>query len=434
MMVRRWLWLVSMTAVLGAAVPPDAGNARASQGEEHWIGTWSTAAQPAIPGEAQTFRHQTIRLIVRASVGGKTLRVRLSNAYGDRPLTIDRARIARRTTAAHTEPTSDRALSFQGKASTTIAARATVVTDPVDLAVPALGELAVSLFFDQAAVATTSHALAQQTNYLSSGTGDFTAKPTFPVAETIDSWPFLTGIDVVAPPRGAAIVAFGSSTTDGDGSTKDANRRWPDILAERLQQHPGRSSELGVLNQGIIGNRLLFDSPSGADSPFGPLLGEAGVARFDRDVLGQPGCSLRHRRTRHQRHHLPGVPVHTACRTGDRRPPHRWLSPTHRAGTTRRRARHPDDARALRGPGIHRRRAQLTTFTPERERLRQEVNAWIRSTNEADAMVDFDAAVRDPSQPTRLLPAYDSGDHLHVNDAGNAAQAAAIPLTLFDAR
>jgi lysophospholipase L1-like esterase len=434
MIVRRCLWLVSMIAGLGAAVPPGARNARASQGEENWIGTWSTAAQPAIPGKAQTFRHQTIRLIVRVSVGGKTLRVRLSNAYGDRPLTIDRARIARRTTAAHTVPTSDRALSFQGKASTTIAARATAVTDPVDLAVPALGELAVSLFFEQLAVATTSHALAQQTNYLSPGSGDFAAEPTFPVAETIDSWPFLTGIDVVAPPRGAAIVAFGSSTTDGDGSTKDANRRWPDILAERLQQHPGPTSELGVLNQGIIGNRLLYDSPSGADNPYGPLLGEAGLTRFDRDVLGQPGV----------RYVIVGLGINDIIF-----PAFPFTSPTEQVtaagiiGGYRQliaRARRagvrvilttlgPFEGQVFTGAGLN-----ITTYTPERERLRQAVNAWIRSTNEADAMVDFDAAVRDPSQPTRLRPAYDSGDHLHVNDAGNAAQAAAIPLTLFSSR
>ena len=433
-MVRRCRWLASLIAVLGATVLPGAANRRASQGTENWIGTWSTATQPAIPGKAQTFRHQTIRLIVRASVGGKTLRVRLSNAYGDRPLTIDRARIARRTTAAHTDPTSDRVLSFQGKASTTIPPRATVVTDSVDLAVPALGELAISLFFEQVAVATTSHALALQTNYLSAEGGDFTAKADFPVAETIDSWPFLTGIDVVASPRGAAIVAFGSSTTDGDGSTMDANRRWPDLFAERLQQNQGATAELGVLNQGIIGNRLLYDSPSGPDNPYGPLLGEAGVRRFDRDVLGQPGVRYVIIGLGINDITFPALPFTppteqvtvAAILDGYRQ----LIARARRAGvrvilTTL----PPFDGRVFTGGGLN-----LTMFTPDRERMRQAVNAWIRTTKEADAMVDFDAAVRDPGRPTRLLPAYDSGDHLHVNDAGNAAQAAAIPLTLFDAK
>lgn len=432
MVVRRCLRLAFAIAVLGVVVPSHLGVAREREQDEHWIGTWSTAVQPAQSGRAQTFRHQTIRLIVRVSAGGPRLRVRLSNAYGDRPLTIARARIARRADAARILPTSDRAVSFQGQASKTIAARETVMSDPIDLEVPALSELAVSLFFDQPTVATTSHALALQTNYVSAATGDFTAEPAFPVAETMDSWPFLTGIDVVAPPHGAAIVAFGSSTTDGDGSTHDANRRWPDVLAERLQQHHDSTSPLGVLNQGIIGNRLLFDSPN--DSPFGPLLGEAGVARFDRDVLGQPGV----------RYVIVGLGIN------DITFPALPFTPSTQQVTAARiidgfsqliaRARHagvrvilttlgPFEGRVFTGAGLN-----IATFSPERERLRQAVNAWIRSTKDVDAIVDFDAAVRDPSRPTRLRPAFDSGDHLHVNDAGNAAQAAAIPLALFSRR
>ena len=164
-----------------------------------------------------------------------------------------------------------------------------VVSDPAELDVPALSDLAISLFLPKTTEATTLHILAMQTSYVSSDTGDSTADVKFPVAKTIRSWPFLTGVDVAASAHGAAIVAFGSSLTDGDGSTLDTNRRWPDVLAERLQKGADGMTEVGVLNQGIIGNRLLNDSPRRARSPFGAALGQAGLARFKRDVLAQAG-------------------------------------------------------------------------------------------------------------------------------------------------
>ena len=164
-----------------------------------------------------------------------------------------------------------------------------VVSDPAELDVPALSDLAISLFLPKTTEATTLHILAMQTSYVSSDTGDSTADVKFPVAKTIRSWPFLTGVDVAASAHGAAIVAFGSSLTDGDGSTLDTNRRWPDVLSERLQKGADGMTEVGVLNQGIIGNRLLNDSPRRARSPFGAALGQAGLARFKRDVLAQAG-------------------------------------------------------------------------------------------------------------------------------------------------
>ena len=178
---------------------------------------------------------------------------------------------------------------FHGHSSTKVPARSMVVSDPVDLDVPALSDLAISLFLSKATQAMSSHILALQTSYVSPDTGNSTADVKFPVAKTIHSWPFLTGVDVAASPRGASIVAFGSSLTDGDGSTLDSNRRWPDVLAERLQESADRKAEVGVLNQGIIGNRLLNDSPQQAGSPFGAALGQAGLARFERDVLAQAG-------------------------------------------------------------------------------------------------------------------------------------------------
>src|SRR6266566_7933720 len=256
---------------------------------KRWIGTWATAPQPFMPGSLQRFRIQSLRLIVHTSAGGTKVRIKISNTFGDHPLLIGGAHIVRRTAAAGIDPTSDRTLMFHGRSSTTVPARSMVVSDPAELDVPALSDLAISLFLPKTTEATTLHILAMQTSYVSSDTGDSTADVKFPVAKTIRSWPFLTGVDVAASAHGAAIVAFGSSLTDGDGSTLDANRRWPDVLAERLQKAGGSNSQLGVLNLGIIGNRLLNDSPKTSDNPFGAALGESGLVRFERDVLEQAG-------------------------------------------------------------------------------------------------------------------------------------------------
>jgi len=226
---------------------------------DHWIGTWATAPQPFMPGALEHFQNQSLRLIVHVSAGGKQVRVKISNAYGDQPLVIAGAHIARRSAAAEIDPSTDRRLTFHGQAATTVAAKGLEVSDPVDLEVPALSDLAISIFLPQPTDATTSHLLALQTSYVSTA-GDFTGSAKFPVAKTIDSWPFLTGVDVAASDRGVAVVALGSSLTDGDGSSLDGNRRWPDVLAERLQKGGGNVA-VGVLNEGIIGNRLLTDSP-----------------------------------------------------------------------------------------------------------------------------------------------------------------------------
>src|SRR5262245_20470237 len=204
------------------------------RGSQQRIGTWASAPQPAAPNRAQKFRNKRMRLIVHTCAGGTKSRFKLSNVFGDQPLLIGGAHLARRTTDAEIDTASDRRLTFRGHASTTVPAHAMVVSDPVDLDVPALSDLAISLFLPNSTVATTAHSLALQTNYVSPETGDATAEMKFPVGKTIASRPFLTGVDVAASPRAAAIVAFGSSTTDGDGSTKDANKRWPDVLAERL--------------------------------------------------------------------------------------------------------------------------------------------------------------------------------------------------------
>lgn len=424
---RRYAWLLLVPTLVTPQLPAHPAPASISsvaQATRRWIGTWSTAPQPHLPAALRTLHNQTLRLIVHTSAGGSKVRIRISNTYGDRPLLIGAAHIARRTTAADIDSTLGRALKFRGRTSATIPARFMIVSDPVELNIPALSDLAISIFLPESTATTTSHALALQTSYVATDTGDFTDAAKFPAATTIAEWPFLTGVDVEASPDGFSIVAFGSSTADGDGSTPDANRRWPDVLAERLQKAAVRKGEAGVLNQGIIGNRLLNDSPPQTRDRFGAALGQAGLTRFQRDVLDQPGV----------RYVILGLGINDITFPGTFTPATERVSAEAIITGYRQLI-----ARAHRN-GIRVIGTTMSPFenarayTPEKDSLRQEVNAWIRSSGAFDAIVDFDAVLRDPGRSTRLLPEFDSGDHLHVNDAGNVATANAIPLALFQGR
>jgi lysophospholipase L1-like esterase len=425
-------------ALFGFLTPSSSSTDHSRRDREYWIGTWAAAPQPASKAGFKTYHNQTLRLIVHTSAGGKKVRIRISNIFGEEPLLIRSAHIGRRSSGADVDPNSDRPLMFKGQRSAMVSARSMVVSDPVDLEVAPLSDIAISLFFPNATQATTVHSLALQTNYVSPEEGDFTATVKFPVAKTIASWPFLTGVDIAASPRGATIVAFGSSTIDGDGSTKDTNHRWPDILAERLQKNG--HSEVGVLNEGIIGNRLLSDSQSprqtGGPAPLGavyeqlgPLLGSAGLARFKRDVLAQPDVKCVILNLGVNDILFPGSFISAsqsvtskALISGNRQ----LISRAHRLRIRTIGATIPPFEHALfRDPFSDH------LYTPEKDKVRQELNEWIRNSGEFDAVVDLDKVVRDPSHPAQLLPAYDSGDHLHVNDAGNAAQANAFPHGLF---
>jgi lysophospholipase L1-like esterase len=393
-----------------------------------WVGTWATAPQPFMPGSLETYRNETLRLIVHVSAGGPKVRIRISNTYGDKPLVIGAAHIARRTSGADVDPGSDRPVMFHGLSMTTIPAHGVVVSDPVNLDVPALSDLAVSIYLPEATSANTSHLLALQTSYVA--TGNTIGASSFTAVKTIDTWPFLTGVDVVAPDR-PSIVAIGSSTTDGDGSTQDANQRWPDVLANRL----GNSA--GVLNLGIIGNRLLKDSPAKTD--FGRGLGESVLSRFERDALGQAGVQFIVLAIGVNDIAFPGAftPAGEAVTTQNIINGYRQLIARTRAYSHIHADVHPQGIRIYsttippfenaRYPGNR----AIVVYTPEKEAVRKQVNEWLRNTHEFDAMIDFDAVLRDPDHPSRLLPKFDSGDHIHCNDAGYAATANAVPEALF---
>jgi lysophospholipase L1-like esterase len=402
--------------------------------DTRWIGTWASAPQQPPSGSLRSFRNQTLRLIVHVSAGGTRVRIKLSNTFSGRPLRIGAVHIARRKEAAKIDLTSDRGLKFHGQSSTTVDSGATVVSDPVALEVPALSDLAISLFLPDPTEVKTAHVLAMQTSYVSAEPGDSTAKVEFLGAKKISTWPFLTGVDVEASARGAAIVAFGSSLTDGDGTDPDSNGRWPDVLAQRLQQNAGGKAQIGVLNEGIIGNRLLNDSPlQAAGGQFGSVLGEAGLKRFERDVLAQSGA----------KYAVVGIGINDITFPGSLTPASESVQPDsiiagYRELITR---AHQKGIRVI-GTTIppfensfldlDNGKPPVTFYTPEKEALRQKVNAWILSSGEFDAVVDLDTVLRDPSHPTRLLPGYDSGDHLHPNNAGCSAEGNAIPLALFE--
>ncbi|QOL47986.1 SGNH/GDSL hydrolase family protein [Massilia litorea] len=380
---------------------------------EHWTGTWGAApAGPPPSTSLQTFTDQTVRLIVHTSIGGNRVRIRVSNEFGTTPLTVGAARIGLRATGSDVAPGTDRALTFSGNASITIPAGAPVLSDPVELNVPALADLAISLYLPGTAEANTIHNIASQTNYVSLP-GNFTAAATLPVQRTITFWPFLTEVDVDS--AGPSIVALGDSITDGTRSTIDTNNRWPDWLARRLQtvRDPvlGVNGRLGVVNRGISGNRLLSINPANL------LSGRGILERFDRDVLATAG--VRYMTLMIGINDIGNSPATNPIPAAD-------LIAGYRQVIARAHAR-----------GIAVFGATLTPFegagyySPEKEVVRAALNNWIRSSDEFDGVIDFDLATRDPSRPTRFLPAYDSGDHLHPNDLGYQAMGNAVPLTLF---
>ena len=403
--------LLLASAMLAAAITL-AGQPAAAQSWDtsHWTASWGAApAGPPADASPHTFTDQTVRLVVQSSVGGNRVRIRLSNELGSTPLRIGAARIGLRAQGSDVAPGTDRALTFGGRAGVTIPAGAPALSDPVELHLPPLAQVAVSLYLPGAVQAPTLHGQARQTSYVSS-TGDHTASASLPVQRTITAWPFLTALEVDGM-RGAVVV-LGDALTDGARSTSDANRRWTDVLARRLQAERDAGARLGVINRGIAGNRLL------ADNPANPLAGRSALARFERDVLATSGA----------RQLVLMVGIEDIGNGSAANP---VTLDDMVAGYRQLIAR----ARAARIAVIGATLAPFegaALYSVEKETLRQAVNTWIRSSGEFDAVFDADRVLRDPARPSRLLPAYDSGDHLHPNDRGYQALGEAMPL--LDAR
>ncbi|HEX3884691.1 MAG TPA: SGNH/GDSL hydrolase family protein [Stellaceae bacterium] len=378
---------------------------------QHWVGTWT--ASPAQSEAGYGLNNQTIRMNPRVSLGGDTLRVRVSNAYGTRPLALGGGTVGLRGKGPGVVPGSLRELSFNGAVSATIAAGAVLVSDPVRLDIPALADLAVSLYFPgeiTPAFAITGR-YARQTNYISPP-GNVAGETVMPVGKITDEWFFVSGVDVVAAPETGGVVCLGDSLTDANISTHDAFCRWPDQLARRLAERRGRRP-MAVMNQGLGGNRILHD-----------LRGDSGLKRFDRDVLAQPGVT------------------HAIVMLGTNDLRNRNAKPEEEVTGEQMIAGLSQMAMRAQAKGIKFIAATLTPFgnetymanawNPLRERHRVAVNAWIRESNSLDGVADFDAAIRDAAIPTQMAAIYDCGDGLHPSDLGYNKLGDAIDLALFD--
>ncbi|MGH3390561.1 MAG: SGNH/GDSL hydrolase family protein [Actinomadura sp.] len=418
----------SAQAVAGSVAIASAATAPRPGADRAWTGTWATVPTTVPPANVTTFEDQTIRQLVHVSVGGDAVRVRLSNEFGDRPLVIGEAHLARAAedgSAERIADGSDRMLTFGGRPEVTIPPGAPVLSDPVDLRVPARSDLVVSVYLPERTEGRTIHAFAFQQNVVADG--NVTGEPKVDPASVIEQWYFLTGVSVQTRRHGSAgaIVALGDSITDGADTDVNANHRWPDLLAERLQTTRG-APDLGVLNEGISGNRLLRDPnpPPGSDAEsFAAFFGQSALRRFDRDVGAQPAA----------RYVIVLLGVNDIGHPGTVAPESETVTAEdliagHRQLIARAHARGLKIFGATITPFAD---DTLGFFSPENEAIRQALNAWIRTGGEYDAVIDFDRALRDPERPERLLARFDSGDHLHPNDAGMQALAAAVPLRLF---
>jgi lysophospholipase L1-like esterase len=385
--------------------------------EGSWVGSWAASQQIPEPQNAlasEDLRDATLRQIVHLSVGGPVLRVHLSNAFGTAPLHFASVHIARPVSAgaAKIDPASDKALSFSGSSDVIVPAGAEFISDPIDYPVAAGSNLAVTLHLDAPPAQETGHPGSRATSYLVHG--DQVSAADLPDAKKVDHWYQLAGVDVIAPSNAMAIVVLGDSITDGHGATTNGNDRWTDVLAQRLQSSPATRS-LSVLNQGIGGNHLLTDG-----------LGPNALARFDRDVLAQTG--VRYLIVLEAVNDLGGL-----TRNGE------VSAAEHGALVRRIEEAYQQIVLRAHAHGIKVIGATILPYTgsdyyhpgPSSEADRQAVNQWIRTPGHFDEIVDFDKVARDPAHPDRLLPAYDSGDHLHPSPAGYSAMGAAVPLSLF---
>jgi len=402
-MLRRFtefgsLGLIVFVGACSSATPSSEGAAESQQqaATSTWVGTW--AASPQSSGTA--FNNQTLRQIVHTSIAGSSARIQLSNAFGAQAIQIRDVHVAQRSSGSTVVTSSDRVVTFGGQGLVTVAAGTVAVSDPIAFSVSALSDVAVSFYLPSGTGPATTHQQGTQTNYVAAG--DVAGSGSLANAQTTGSYYFLANLDVQNGSAIGAVATLGASITDGVASSQDSNRRWPNDLAVRLA-NSGRT--VGVLNQGISGNAELTDGA-----------GQSALNRFDRDVLAQPGI--------------------------------RWVifsdDPINDLGSGNR----PSGDQLIAGlsqlisrahaAGIKFLCSTLTPFegagywTPQGETGREQVNAFIRSANSGcDGIVDQDTATHDPAQPTKYLPAYDAGDHLHPNEAGLQAIANAVDLSWF---
>jgi lysophospholipase L1-like esterase len=386
---------------------------------QHWVGSWAASQQIPEPANAlrpEQLTDMTLRQLMRVTLGGPRLRIRLSNTFGTGPLRIDSVRIARTPggDSARILP-GGAAVSFAGRSDVVIPAGAEITSDPVAMALPALATVAVTMHVPAPPAQQTGHPGSRATSWLLHG--NHVADLDLPGAEGAEHWYLLSGIDVEAPAGAAAIVTLGDSITDGRGVSHSGNNRWPDVLAERLQADP-RTRNLAVLNQGVGGGRVLNDGA-----------GPNALARFGRDVLAMPG--VRYVLI------LEGVNDLGTFTSGGPQPAEAHADLVRRliqAYAEMIRRAHERGLFVIGGTIIPFGGFELYHPTAVNEADRQAVNAWIRAPGHFDAVIDFDALLRDPAHAERMRPELDSGDHIHPSLAGYRAMGDAVPLALFARR
>jgi lysophospholipase L1-like esterase len=428
----KWSKIVALLFVTALCVTAVSGQS-GSRAPEHWVATWATAQDlgqnvsevPQLPPglkmpDFSKFKgmmtpphipegvaDQTVRMIVHTTLPGKRVRIELSNAFGKGVVSIGAAHIAIRTKESSIDQGSDRQLTFSGSSSVDIRPGAVIVSDPVDLEIEAMSDLAVSIYIVKSEGTPTNHMLGLHTSYISSG--DTAAALSMPQPTTTNAYLWLRSVDVAAQARDFAIVCLGDSITDGFGTTIDSDRAWPALLAKRFSQRK-TGARAAVLNEGISGNEVLRDGA-----------GMSALARLDRDVLSEPGV-----RWIVLLEGINDINIHGQI-TG----PGALIADDLIRGYRQIIARaHMNNIKVM-----------GATLTPEEgvwlagptgEATRQKVNEWIRSSGEFDAVVDFDAVVRDKEHPSRLREEFNPGDHIHPNDSGNGAMADAFQLSTFE--
>jgi lysophospholipase L1-like esterase len=366
-------------------------------------GRGGRGGQPPVPS---TLNDQTIRMVVHTSIGGGRVRIELSNAAAAAPLVIGSAHIAVRAKDSAIVPGTDRKLTFSGQPGCTIRPGVLMLSDPVDLEVAPLSDLAVSLYVPKDSGPPTNHNLALHTGYISKG--DTTAQEVMPEPATTRAYLWLSAVDVTAAPNAFVIVALGDSITDGQGTTMEGNLNWTAVLARKLAANKA-TSHIAVVNQGVQGNQVLRDDA-----------GVSALARFDRDVLSRSGVKWV----------IFLQAINDIVRHGQIDSADPVTSDDLIAGYRQLIARAHTHGIRVMGATVTPAEGQRQV-TEGMQAMRTAVNQWIRTSHAFDAVVDFDAAVRDPEHPLRLRAAFDSGDHIHLSDAGNQAMADAINLAVF---
>ncbi len=414
-LVRRAIAALATKRLTLALVAALIVNPAMSGERQDWVGTWTASPQPtwgpdfALPVKiAPKLENQTIRQTVRTSIGGKQFRIVLSNEYTNTPIQIGETHAAIAGEGSKIVAGTDHLVTFGGQTKAIVPAGAPLVSDPVDLPLDALSHLSISIYLPQATPISTFHWDGKQTAYI--GDGNQTASDTIAAAQTTDARILVSEVLIDASANHGAVIAIGDSITDGNGATLNGDNRWPDFLAKRLA-----SKHIAVLNAGISGARLLDDA-----------MGVKASARFDRDVLAQPGAKAVVLLIGINDISWPGTPFVS----GKSLPSLAALTDGYRQLAAQ---AHAHNLIILGGTLTPFEGALSGTpldgyYTLEKDALRQKVNHWIRTSGAFDAVVDFDALLRDPNHPTRLLPEFDSADHLHPGEKGNRAMAEAIDL------